>query len=107
MTPLRWINSCRSSISICAGWRDGICPQKPDHTLQATGLVNEAYVRLVECQQVDWKDRAHFFAISAQVMQRILIDFARARVIRNEGEERGRPPLMRDCSYVRRLRTRR
>src|SRR5215475_950542 len=50
--------------------------QKPDHTLQATGLVNEAYVRLIDCQQVNWKDRAHFFAVSAQMMRRVLVEFA-------------------------------
>jgi RNA polymerase sigma factor (TIGR02999 family) len=52
--------------------------QRPDHTLQATGLINEAYVRLVDCQQVHWKDRAHFFAVSAQMMRRVLVEFARS-----------------------------
>jgi len=49
------------------------------HTLQATALVNEAYLRLVDCGKVNWQDRAHFFAVSAQLMRRILIDFARSR----------------------------
>jgi len=44
--------------------------QRPGHTLQATALVNEAYMRLVDCEQVNWKDRAHFFAISARMMRR-------------------------------------
>jgi RNA polymerase sigma-70 factor, ECF subfamily len=46
-------------------------------TLQTTALVNEAYLRLVDAQRVGWKDRAHFFAISAQIMRRILIDYSR------------------------------
>lgn len=46
-------------------------------TLQTTALVNEAYLRLVEAPRIDWKDRAHFFAISAQIMRRILIDYSR------------------------------
>ena len=49
------------------------------HTLQATALVNEAFVRLVDARHVDWQDRTHFFAISARIMRRILVDAARAR----------------------------
>ena len=49
------------------------------HTLQTTALINEVYLRLVDFQGVQWQDRAHFFAVSAQLMRRILIDFARAR----------------------------
>jgi RNA polymerase sigma factor (TIGR02999 family) len=52
--------------------------QRPDHTLQATALINEAYVRLIDCQQVNWKDRAHFFGVSAQMMRRVLVEFARS-----------------------------
>jgi RNA polymerase sigma factor (TIGR02999 family) len=52
--------------------------ERPDHTLQATALVNEAYLRLVD-SDVEWQDRAHFFAVAAQVMRRILVDHARAR----------------------------
>jgi RNA polymerase sigma factor (TIGR02999 family) len=48
-------------------------------TLQTTALVNEAYLRLVAVDRVDWKGRAHFFAVSAQMMRRILVDRARAR----------------------------
>src|ERR1700722_7952584 len=54
------------------GERDG-------HTLQATALVNEAWIRMVDAAGVNWKDRAHFFAVSAQMMRRILVDSARAR----------------------------
>jgi RNA polymerase sigma factor (TIGR02999 family) len=53
--------------------------ERPDHTLQATALVNEAYLRLIDLKQIRWQDRAHFFAMSARVMRRILVDFARAR----------------------------
>ncbi len=53
--------------------------ERPGHTLQTTALVNEAYLRLVDCDKVNWQDRAHFFAVSAQLMRRILIDFARSR----------------------------
>jgi len=51
--------------------------ERPDHSLQATALVNEAYLRLVDCTRMQWKDRAHFFAVSAQLMRRILVDHAR------------------------------
>lgn len=53
--------------------------QRPGHTLQTTALVNEAYLRLVDCSRVRWQNRAHFFAVSAQLMRRILVDFARSR----------------------------
>ena len=53
--------------------------ERPDHTLQATALVNEAYLRLVDARQVSWQNRAHFFGVSAQLMRRILVDWARAR----------------------------
>ena len=59
--------------------------QKPGHTLQATALVNEAYVRLIDCKQVNWKDRAHFFAISAQMMRRVLVEFARSQQYQKRG----------------------
>lgn len=53
--------------------------QRPEHTLQTTALVNETYLRLFGFEQVQWQDRAHFFAVSAQLMRRILVDFARSR----------------------------
>jgi RNA polymerase sigma factor (TIGR02999 family) len=52
--------------------------ERPGHSLQSSALVNEAYLRLVDAGHVEWKDRTHFFAISASVMRRILVDFARA-----------------------------
>jgi RNA polymerase sigma factor (TIGR02999 family) len=53
--------------------------ERPDHTLQATALVHEAYIRLVDWENVTWQSRAHFFAVAAQVMRRILVDHARAK----------------------------
>jgi len=53
--------------------------ERPGHTLQATALVNEAYLKLVDIQSVQWRDRAHFFAVGARVMRRILVDHARSR----------------------------
>src|SRR6266436_10084815 len=49
------------------------------HTLQTSALVNEAYLRLIDARIVRWQNRAHFFAVSAQIMRRILVDFARAK----------------------------
>jgi RNA polymerase sigma-70 factor (ECF subfamily) len=57
------------------------------HTLQPTALVHEAYLRLIEQRNVRWQNRAHFFAISAQLMRRILVDKARARYNRKRGGE--------------------
>jgi RNA polymerase sigma factor (TIGR02999 family) len=51
--------------------------ERPGHTLQTTALVNEAYLRLVDYKHMQWQDRAHFFAVSAQLMRRILVDHAR------------------------------
>lgn len=53
--------------------------EAPGHTLQATALVNEAYLRLVDVKKVSWQNRAHFFGVSAQLMRRILVDLARSR----------------------------
>ena len=51
----------------------------PGRTLQTTALVNEAYLRLIDIENVNWQDRTHFFAVSARIMRRILVDSARAR----------------------------
>jgi RNA polymerase sigma factor (TIGR02999 family) len=59
--------------------------ERPGHTLQTTALVNEVYLRLVDVHAVDWQDRAHFFAISARMMRRILTDFARSRNYQKRG----------------------
>ena len=59
--------------------------ERVGHTLQTTALVNEAYVRLIDAKKVDWRDRAHFFAISSNLMRRILVDFARKRGYQKRG----------------------
>lgn len=53
--------------------------ESPGHTLQTTALVNEAYLKLIDQRQVQWQNRAHFFALASQLMRRILLDHARAR----------------------------
>jgi len=58
------------------------------HTLQTTALINEAYIRLIQGNRVQWRDRAHFFALSAKLMRRILVDFGRARRSQKRGKER-------------------
>ena len=60
------------------------------HTLQATALVNEAFLRLVDARDLDWKDRAHFFAVCARVMRRILVDAARSRAAIKRGGQADR-----------------
>jgi len=72
LTPLVYRQLHKIAQRYMAGERSG-------HMLQTTALVNEAYLRLVDCGKVNWQDRAHFFAVSAQLMRRILIDFARSR----------------------------
>jgi RNA polymerase sigma factor (TIGR02999 family) len=60
--------------------------ERGNHTLQPTALVHEVYLRLVDQRQVDWKNRAHFFGVAAQVMRRILVDHARRRSAGKRGE---------------------
>ena len=59
--------------------------ERKDHTLQTTALINEAYVRMVDQKNVNWANRSHFFAISAQIMRRILIDHARRNAYAKRG----------------------
>jgi len=59
--------------------------ERAGHTLQATALVNEAFVRLIDVRQVKWQDRAHFFAMSSRLMRRILVDFARSKGYQKRG----------------------
>jgi RNA polymerase sigma factor (TIGR02999 family) len=73
--------------------------ERPDHTLQPTALVHEAYMRLADFQRLHWKNRVHFFAISSQVMRRVLVDSARSR----ERHKRGRNPKrlsLEDCANI-------
>jgi RNA polymerase sigma-70 factor, ECF subfamily len=62
--------------------------EKPGHALQTTALVNEAYIRLIDWQNARWQNRAHFFGVSAQLMRRILVDFARKRPHAKDGTVR-------------------
>jgi RNA polymerase sigma factor (sigma-70 family) len=59
--------------------------ERPNHTIQRTALVHEAFVRLVNQQSVDWQSRAHFFALASNLMRRILVDHARARLASKRG----------------------
>jgi RNA polymerase sigma factor (TIGR02999 family) len=59
--------------------------ERADHTLQATSLVNEAYLRLIDVNRVEWRDRTHFLAVAAQMMRRILVEFARNRQRQKRG----------------------
>lgn len=61
--------------------------ERPGHILQTTALVNEAYLRLVDTAQADWRNRAHFFGACSQVMRRILVDWARTRTALKRGGE--------------------
>ena len=61
--------------------------ERAGHTLQTTALVNEAYLRLANSSRVQWQDRAHFFAIAAQLMRRVLVDEARKRLNQKRGAE--------------------
>jgi len=67
--------------------------ERTDHTLQPTALVHEAYLRLVDQREADWQNRAHFFGAAAQVMRRILIDWARARLTEKRGGNAPRSSL--------------
>ena len=78
LTPMVYQELRRLARHYMRGERDG-------HTLQTSALVNEAYLRLVDATGVEWQDRAHFFAVSAQMMRRILVDAARARGSRKRG----------------------
>ena len=59
--------------------------ERPGHSLQTTALVNEAWMRLSDCERMDWQNRAHFFAVSAQLMRRILVDHARRQNLKRGG----------------------
>ena len=78
LTPLVQAELHRLAKRYMAGERKG-------HILQTTALVNEAYLRLIDWRTVEWQNRAHFFGLAAQIMRRILVDFARA----HQSEKRG------------------
>jgi RNA polymerase sigma-70 factor, ECF subfamily len=64
-----------------------ISDERPGHTLQTTALVNEAYLRLVDSPHPNWEGRTHFFAVCAQIMRRILVDWARSRLAEKRGKD--------------------
>ena len=83
LTPLVYVQLHRMARGYMRNERLG-------HTLQATALVNEAFLRLVDARDLDWKDRAHFFAVCARVMRRILVDAARSRAAVKRGGQADR-----------------
>jgi len=62
--------------------------ERSGHSLQATALVNEAYLKLVDCKRMRWENRAHFFGVAAQSMRHVLVDHARARQRNKRGGEK-------------------
>lgn len=67
--------------------------ERPDHTLQPTALVHEAYLKLVAQRDVNWQSRAHFFAVASRLMRRILVDYARGRLRAKRGGRQPKLPL--------------
>jgi RNA polymerase sigma factor (TIGR02999 family) len=72
--------------------------EKPGHTLQPTALVNEAYLRLIETRRMNWQNRAHFLAMAARIMRRILVDFARSKQYQKRGGGAVRVTLVDDVA---------
>src|ERR1700745_1479187 len=59
--------------------------ERGGHTLQPTALINEAYLRIIDLNRIEWRDRTHFFALCAQMMRRVLVDHARSRIYLKRG----------------------
>src|SRR5689334_4415249 len=78
LLPLVYDELRRVARRHMAGEREG-------HLLQATALVNEAFLRLVDIRQIRWRDRTHFFAMASRLMRRVLVDHARARTLQKRG----------------------
>ncbi len=74
--------------------------ERPGHTLNTTALVHETYLRLAGIQQIQWKDRAHFFAVASRLMRRVLIDYARSRKREKRGGEMVRVSLTESLEAV-------
>jgi RNA polymerase sigma-70 factor (ECF subfamily) len=91
LTPVVYQELHRMARHYMARERDG-------HTLQTTALINEVYLRLVKVKEVEWQDRAHFFAVSAQLMRRILTDFARSHGYQKRGGGARQVPLDEACT---------
>lgn len=75
---------------IAAGLMNG---ERPNHTLQPTALVNEAFLRLVKARQLDWRDRVHFLAVASRLMRQALVDHARSRGYQKRGQGIPKTPL--------------
>lgn len=73
--------------------QDQLHNERPNHTLRATELVHEAYIRLVQGERATWNDRSHFFALAARVIRQILVDHARHKVRKKRGGDLGRLSL--------------
>lgn len=86
LTPLVYRELHRAARRYMVGERSG-------HTLQATALINEVYMRLVDVRNIDWQNRAHFLAICSQLMRQILTDFARSRHYQKRGGRAHHLPL--------------
>jgi RNA polymerase sigma factor (TIGR02999 family) len=76
-----------------------LAKERPGHTLQTTALVHEAYLRLIDANHVPWQSRTHFFAVSAQMMRRILVDFARSHQALKHGGA-ARPMTLDDAAVI-------
>lgn len=93
LTPLLY-NDLRSLA------RSVLSREQPGHTLSATALVHEVYMRLVDQRRVKWENRAHFFGAAAHIMRRVLVDHARARTAAKRGGGSARVPLESDLASI-------
>jgi RNA polymerase sigma factor (TIGR02999 family) len=73
--------------------RNFLARERDDHTLQPTALVHEAYLKLLGQEQLDWQNRAHFFAVSSRLIRRILVDHARGKLRKKRGDGAAAEPL--------------
>ena len=80
--------------------RRQLAGEGPGHVLQATALVNEVYLKLIDIRRVQWQDRAHFFAMTARLMRRVLVDFARASKSQKRGGAMHRVTFHQDLPVV-------
>ena len=80
--------------------RHHMAGERPDHVLQPTALVNEVYLKLIDIRRVQWQDRAHFFAMAARLMRRVLVDFARAGKNQKRGGAMQRVTFDQDLAVV-------
>ena len=95
----RWTKLFPASTQNCARLAHiYMVREQPGHILQTTALINEAFLRLTQADKVEWQNRAHFFAISASLMRRVLVEFARARDSRKRGADS--PQISFDESFM-------